>query len=414
LGYEGSDFARVNHENAMADQRYHLRFINIAHFIDHYVLLVFPTVVIGLESELKRSYAELIALSTACFVAFGLFSLPWGWLADHWSRRKIMAIFFFGCAISMAAAAAAPNVYWLGAALLLLGIFAAIYHPVGIPMLVTNARDRGRDFATNGVWGNFGVAFAPGITAALMAAAGWRSGFVIPAALCAIAGAAYLYFTSEEKDKAGSRTKIAEVPLTGSMMIMVFAFFALLAFSGGIVFNVLTIAIPKIVDERMAQDIPLVLLGSVATGVLLFGGIAQLTVGRLVSRYAPHVLLAVIGVLQVVGVAWAWLASGPLLLGALALSIAAIYAQVTVGDVVIARYTADAWRGRVFAVRFFLAFISSGLAVSLIAALHGKGGFGLVLITTAIFAMLFALATIAIAILANRAEARSPSAQPAE
>ncbi len=184
----------------------------------------------------------------------------------------------------------------------------------------------------------------------------------------------------------------------------------MLAFSGGIVFNILTIAIPKIVDERMAQDVPLILLGSVATGVLLFGGVAQLTVGRLVSRYAPHVLLAFIGVMQVVGVAWAYFASGPMLLGALALSIAAIYAQVTVGDVVIARYTADAWRGRVFAVRFFLAFISSGLAVSLIAALHGKGGFDLVLFMTAGFAILFAIATISIALLANRAEAKAPSA----
>jgi MFS family permease len=398
----------------MEETRNHLRFINVAHFIDHYVLLVFPTVVIGLEVALARSYAELIALSTACFVAFGLFSLPWGWLADHWSRRKIMAIFFFGCAVSMALAAAAPNVYWLAAALLLLGIFAAIYHPVGIPMLVTNATDRGRDFARNGVWGNFGVAFAPGITAALMAWTGWRAAFLIPAAVCAAVGIAYLYLTKEEKDKAGQRTKVAEVPLTGAMMVSVFAFFALLAFSGGIVFNILTIAIPKIVDERMAQEIPLVLLGSVATGVLLFGGAAQLTVGRLVSKFAPHILLAVIGVLQVIGVVWAYYASGPLLLGALALSIAAIYAQVTVGDIVIARYTADAWRGRVFAVRFFLAFISSGLAVALIAALHGHGGFGLVLIMTAIFAALFMVATIAISLLANRAESRLPSTQPAE
>ncbi len=398
----------------MEETRNHLRFINIAHFIDHYVLLVFPTVVIGLEVALARSYAELIALSTACFVAFGLFSLPWGWLADHWSRRKIMAIFFFGCAVSMALAAAAPNVYWLAAALLLLGIFAAIYHPVGIPMLVTNATDRGRDFARNGVWGNFGVAFAPGITAALMAWTGWRAAFLIPAAVCAAVGVAYLYLTKEEKEKAGQRTKVAEVPLTGAMMVSVFAFFALLAFSGGIVFNILTIAIPKIVDERMAQEIPLVLLGSVATGVLLFGGAAQLTVGRLVSKFAPHILLAVIGVMQVIGVVCAYYASGPLLLGALALSIAAIYAQVTVGDIVIARYTADAWRGRVFAVRFFLAFISSGLAVALIAALHGHGGFGLVLIMTAIFAALFMVATIAISLLANRAESRLPSTQPAE
>jgi MFS family permease len=359
----------------MEETRNHRRFINIAHFIDHYVLLVFPTVVIGLETALARSYAELIALSTACFVAFGLFSLPWGWLADHWSRRKIMAIFFFGCAVSMAAAAAAPNVYWLGAALLLLGIFAAIYHPVGIPMLVSVARDRGRDFATNGVWGNFGVALAPGITAALMATVGWRAAFVIPAVVCGAIGTAYLYLTAEEKDKAGQRTKVAEVPLKGGMMVAVFSFFALLAFTGGTVFNILTIAIPKIVDERMTQNVPLILLGSVATGVLLFGGVAQLTVGRLVSRYAPHILLAGIGVMP--------------------------------------RYTADAWRGRVFAVRFFLAFITSGLAVSLIAALHGKGGFDLVLIVTSIVAVLFAFATIAISVLANRAESQL-SAQPAE
>lgn len=396
----------------MEETRNHRRFINIAHFIDHYVLLVFPTVAIGLETTLSRSYAELIVLSTACFVAFGLFSLPWGWLADHWSRRKIMAIFFFGCAISLAAAAAAPNVYWLAAALLLLGIFAAIYHPVGIPMLVSVARDRGRDFATNGVWGNFGVALAPGVTAALIYWVGLRSAFLVPAIVCAIVGVAYLSLTEEETTKAGSRAKIAEVPLTGAMMVAVFAFFALLAFTGGTVFNILTIAIPKIIDERI-KDIPLVLLGSVATGVLLFGGVAQLTVGRLVSRFAPHILLAGIGVLQVVGVVWAYYATGSLLLAALAVSIAAIYAQVTVGDVVIARYTADAWRGRVFAVRFFLAFITSGLAVWLISSLLGRGGFDLVLIVTSVVAALFAFATIAISILANRAESNS-STQPAE
>lgn len=396
----------------MEETRNHRRFINIAHFIDHYVLLVFPTVAIGLETTLSRSYAELIVLSTACFVAFGLFSLPWGWLADHWSRRKIMAIFFFGCAISLAAAAAAPNVYWLAAALLLLGIFAAIYHPVGIPMLVSVARDRGRDFATNGVWGNFGVALAPGVTAALIYWVGLRSAFIVPAIVCAIVGVAYLFLTEEETTKAGSRAKIAEVPLRGAMMVAVFAFFALLAFTGGTVFNILTIAIPKIIDERI-KDIPLVLLGSVATGVLLFGGVAQLTVGRLVSRFAPHILLAGIGVLQVVGVVWAYYATGSLLLAALAVSIAAIYAQVTVGDVVIARYTADAWRGRVFAVRFFLAFITSGLAVWLISSLLGRGGFDLVLIVTSVVAALFAFATISISILANRAESNS-STQPAE
>jgi MFS family permease len=397
----------------MDEKRLNLRFINAAHFVDHYVLLVFPTVVLGLEVELARSYGELIALSTACFVAFGLFSLPSGWLGDHWSRRKMMAIFFLGCAVSLMAAAAAPNMVMLAVALLALGVFASIYHPVGVTVLVANARDRGRDFATNGVWGNLGVAFAPGITAVIAAALGWRAAFALPALVCIAIGLAFLLLTKESEDKPGERANVAEVPLTRAMMMAIFAFFAVVSFAGGLVFNTLTVALPKIVDERLAQEVPLALVGSVATVVLLFGGAAQLVVGRLVSRFSVHLLFAAIGLMQLAGIAWATFASGPALLLALAVSIAAIYAQVTVGDVVIARYTADAWRGRVFAVRFFLAFITSGLAVVMIAFLHGQGGFSMVLLLTAVCAALFAASVIGIAVLAARAESGA-RVQPAE
>lgn len=389
-------------------------FINAAHFIDHYVILIFPTVVIGLESELQRSYGELIALSTACFVAFGLFSLPWGWVGDHWSRRKLMALFFLGCAASLAAAAASPNMIFLAVALFVLGVFAAIYHPIGIPVLILHARDRGRDLARNGVFGNLGVAFAPGITAAIAVAFGWRAAFAVPALICAVIGFAYLAMTDESRDKVAERKQTAEVPLAFYVAVIMFGAFAVISFAGGLVFNIVTVAIPKIVDEKLAQDIPLALIGSVATFVLLFGGIAQLTVGRLVSIYPPHHLFVAIGAMQVAGLAWAMFASGPALIAALAIAIAAIYAQVTVADVVIARYTADSWRGRIYSVRFFLAFISSGAAIAIIAALHGWGGFFLVLGLTAVCAAVFAAATIVVALLANRAEAEVRGVQPAE
>ena len=398
----------------MDGSRRQLGFINAAHFVDHYVLLIFPTVVIGLETELSRSYSELIALSTACFVAFGLFSLPWGWIGDHWSRRKLMAIFFFGCAASLAAAAASPNMFWLAVALLALGVFAAIYHPVGIPVLISNARDRGRDLATNGVFGNLGVAFAPGITAAVAVTAGWRAAFILPAIVSGAIGVTYLLMTSERRDKQSGPAKGAEVPLAFYVAAAMFGAFAVISFAGGLVFNIVTVAMPKIVDEKLATDVPLTLIGSVATFVLLFGGAAQLTVGRLVSIYPPHILFVAIGVIQVLGLAWATVAGGPALIAALAIAIAGIYAQVTVGDVVIARYTADNWRGRIYAVRFFLAFISSGAAIGIIAALHGRGGFFLVLALTAACAAVFAVAAIVVAVLANRVESEVRAAQPAE
>ena len=104
-------------------------------------------------------------------------------------------------------------------------------------------------------------------------------------------------------------------------------------------------------------------------------------------------------------------ASGVTLLFALAFTMAAIYGQITVNDLIIARYTADAWRARIYAVRYFLTFMVSGVAVSMIALLYGRGGFGLVLGATALIAMGFLVAAVLIAVLANGVEKARP-AQP--
>src|SRR5262249_8786427 len=151
-------------------------------------LLIFPAVVIGLETVFKRPYAELIGLSTAAFVAFGVFSLPAGWLADRWSRRKMMALFYFGCAVSLVAAGLAPTPLMLAIAMLGLGTFAAIYHPVGMAMLIDVSKARPRTLAFNGVCGNLGVTLAAGISTTLAAWIHWRAAFLVPAAVCLAAG----------------------------------------------------------------------------------------------------------------------------------------------------------------------------------------------------------------------------------
>jgi len=88
---------------------------------------------------------------------------------------------------------------------------------------------------------------------------------------------------------------------------------------------------------------------------------------------------------------------------------------VTVNDMVIARYTADAWRGRIYAVRYFLIFITSGAGVALIAFLHGRGGFDLVLAATAGVAAILVLGVLGIVAVVNGAEGkRARLAQPAE
>ncbi|HZP71557.1 MAG TPA: MFS transporter [Pseudolabrys sp.] len=395
-------------------RRRSIAFLNWAHAIDHFVLLIYPTVVIGLETVYERSYSELIALSSTAFVAFGVFSLPAGWLADRWSRRNMMAAFYVGCGLSLAAAGLAPNLTTLAIAMFALGMFASIYHPVGMAMLIEASKARGRTLAFNGVCGNLGVSLAAGISAALTTWLGWRAAFYVPAVLLVATGIVYVWLTPGDRHHAKTRETSPAVPLTPRLAVMLFGLFIVIALSAGLTFNVLTIALPKIVDERLSRDIPLLLVGSIATAVLVCGALAQLIVGRVVEWVQPHTIFAVVTGLGFLGNLWAAYAGGIALLIALAIAIAAIYGQVTVNDMIMARYTADAWRGRVYAVRYFLLFISAGAAIGMISLLHETGGFVLVLGVNAVIALLLFVATLALVAMIVSIEGKQRKPQPAE
>ena len=395
-------------------RRRSIAFLNWAHALDHFVLLIYPTVVIGLEVIYKRPYAELIALSTAAFVAFGVFSLPAGWLADRWSRRNMMAAFYIGCGVSLAGIAASPNLLMLAVAMFALGVFAAIYHPVGMPMLLEASRAQGRSVAFNGVCGNLGAALAAGIAAAIASWFGWRAAFLVPALVCIATGVAYVMLVPDDRHRTASRKTTADVVLSQRAALIMFALYIVISLAGGLTFNTISIALPKIVDERLGEGVPLLAVGSLATAVFMCGAVAQIVVGRLVEYIKPYQLFAVIVTLQFLGILWAANTSGMTLLLALALTMAAIYGQVTVGDLVIARYTADAWRGRVYAVRYFLTFVSSGAAVSIIAFLYSRGGFDLLLMTVAGIAAVFLIGVVGIVLLVSGVERARRVALPAE
>jgi len=405
--------SKARHTADDRDRRRSIAFLNWAHAIDHFVLLIYPTVVIGLEVVYQRSYSELIALSSTAFIAFGVFSLPAGWLADRWSRRNMMAAFYIGCGLSLAAAGLAPNLTTMAVAMFALGMFAAIYHPVGMAMLIEATNARGRSLAFNGVCGNLGVSLAAGISAALATWVSWRAAFYVPAVLFVLTGIVYLWVTPDDRHQAKSRVSAPAVPLTPRLAVMLFGLFIVIALSAGLTFNVLTIALPKIVDERLSRDLPLLFVGSIATAVLVCGALAQLTVGRLVEWVPPHVIFAIVTGLGFLGNLWAAYTSGTALLVALAIAVAAIYGQVTVNDMIMARYTADAWRGRVYAVRYFLLFISAGAAIGMSSLLHETGGFALVLGVNAVIALLLFVTTLALVAMIISVEGRQRT-QPAE
>ncbi|WP_201865129.1 MFS transporter [Microvirga soli] len=361
-----------------------ITFVNIAHALDHFVLLIYPTAVIAIAAERQLSYDSLISLSTGAFVAFGLFSLPMGWIADRVGRRNLLGIFFGGCGIACLGLSTANSSVMFGIWLFVLGLFSAIYHPIGSTALVTHTSHLGRDLGINGVWGNLGAAFASGITALLAASLGWRAAFIFPGLTCLLAGIAFIILVPGDGDPHGkSGSARAEIPVTRPMTL--FLLFAAAIVAGGMTFNITTIALPKIIDERAGTTLPLVVIGSLATLVFVFGALTQLLMGRLVDRYTLPRIFVGLTILQPLGLGLAALTSGIPMLAGLVLAMAAIYGQVVVNDAMVARYVPAQYRARAFSVRYFLGFTTSGLAVPLIALLHGMSGFTLVLSMAATF-----------------------------
>jgi MFS family permease len=353
-------------------------FVNIAHAFDHFVLLIYPTAVIAIAAETGLDYARLIALSAGAFVAFGLCSLPMGWIADRFGRRNLLLVFFIGYGLSCFAVAGARGEVALTATLLTLGVFSAIYHPVGSAMLVTHARELGKSLGWNGVWGNLGAASASATTAALTYAFGWRFAFLVPGLACLACGLAFAALVPGDGEPAVRKSGAgAAVDFRNPLLLV--GIFAVAIVAGGMTFNITTIALPKVIDERLGAALPLAAIGSLATLVFTLGALTQLAVGRLIDRVSLARIFVVLSLFQPLGLIIAAMTSGLALLAGLTLVTAAIYGQVVVNDAMVARYVPAHLRARAFGVRYFLGFTVSGLAAPAIAGLHGIGGFPLVL-----------------------------------
>ena len=354
-----------------------IAFVNAAHTVTHYSLLILPTAVLAMATPGGRfgaAYGPILALATGMFVLYGLFSLPQGWIAQRVGRPALMTVFFVGTGLSMVATAFAGSPVTLALALAATGLFAAIYHPIGTAMLVDAAGDRpGRAIGINGVFGNVGVALAPVATAFLASQAGWRAAFLVPGLVCIGLGIAWLRLPTPEATAHHAARVFPEIPrhLVRRAVIVLL----LIAVVSGLVFNAFTLLLPKLIEERLGNDprmLPLV--GSAAFVATLCGALTQFTVGRMIDRMTLKRVFLPISVLLVPGLVAVSYAQGWVVVPMAALVSAAIFGQVTVNETMTARYISPALRTRMYSVRFFVGFLGAAAAAPVVAWLHERTG----------------------------------------
>ncbi|MEQ8702175.1 MAG: MFS transporter [Bauldia litoralis] len=373
--------------------RLHFAFLNAGHFFDHLFMLVYATVAaLALTKEWNLSYAELIPYATPGFVAFGVCAIPAGWLADKWSRHGMMAIFFIGIGASSIVTALAQSPLAIGAGLLAIGVFAAIYHPVGLALVVADRARTGMALAVNGVFGNLGVACAALIAGFLIDNAGWRAAFVWPGVVSIAVGLAYVTLIARGRRRAGAGSGAAKraparaaVALPRRELMRAFGVVLVSTAIGGLVFQSTTFALPKVFDERLgALAVSATLIGWYAFVVFALAALGQLVVGFLVDRYSLRSVFMTVAALQAVLLfAMIQLDGWAALLIATAFMLA-VFGQIPINDVLVGRIAHSDWRSRVYAMRYIVTFSVMALSVPMIAWIYAVWGFGTLFMVLAV------------------------------
>jgi MFS family permease len=280
----------------------------------------------------------------------------------------------------------------LALSLPLLGLFAAIYHPVGTAMLVANADKLGRTIGVNGVWGNMGVAAAAITTGTLTQYLGWRWAFAVPGIASIGLGIVFHLMVPNQtaQKKAATRGNAA---LPRSVIVHAFSVLVLVAASGSVVFQAVTNSMPKVFDERFSLlgGSPF-WIGVLVAAVYVIGAMAQLIVGHFVDRHPLRTVFLPLSLIQGPCLFLAaWAQDWAMLALATAITFG-IFGQVTINDAMVARYTDQAWRARAYAFRYVVSFSAGACAIPLVALLHERaGGFTVTFLVLAAFgSMVFA------------------------
>ena len=381
----------------MSRDRLSFLFLNVGHFLDHLFMLIFATVAaLRLAEEWGMSYAALIPYATPGFVAFGICAIPAGWIADKWSRQGMMIIFFIGIGASSVATALASTPLEIALGLFAIGVFAAIYHPVGLAMVVHGRKKTGIPLAINGVFGNLGVAAAALLTGYLIDTGGWRNAFVLPGVVSIGLGLAYAAFVWAGRRSqaaldtgAGAAGKAAAgvSSIERATFVRVLSIIVFTTAVGGLIFQSTTFALPKIFDERLTDiAASATAVGGWAFLVFAVAALAQLVVGYLVDHHSVRTVFAFVAGLQAAFFALMYQLTG---VAALIVSVAfmlVVFGQIPINDVLVGRITKSEWRSRVYSIRYIVTFSVMASTLPLIAGIHASWGFGALFVIMAVAA----------------------------
>ena len=380
-------------------------YINISHFLDHFIMLIFAKAAFDAGRNFGFRYDEIIIYGAVGFVLFGGIAPVAAQLADRFSRSLLMVIFHFGLGLGAILAGLSQSILQLTLAIGVIGVFAAIYHPVGIAMLIKSNKVIGFRLGINGVFGNMGVAAAPLITGLLLTVGDWRLCFVVPGLFCLAYGVAFAKALKHDHDTT-TKVRASAAQSFAPNWRRALAALALSTASGGFIFGAMTFVVPRYFEVSMTNlSTSVAVTGLLASLVYAVASFSQIAIGWLIDRYSPKNVLLTMAVGQVVFIYLAAQYNDLALFVAMLLAMSFVFGQIPITDTILARYVPDAWRARVLSVKFMLN-LSIGASVLPICGLILKTGYTMATLFTLMSAIAILIVVAAIVLPQQKSDQR--------
>jgi MFS family permease len=343
--------------------------VGLSHATNHFVMLVFPAVLLLVQAEFGLGYAGLGVLATINFLCYGLPALPAGMLADRFGGERILAMWLAGSSVTCLGIGFASGPWSLGIGLAALGCFASLHHPAGSGLLVELRPRLGakmsRAFGRSGILGNLGLAGAPVLAAAIGVHWGWRAAFFVSA----IPGLAFALplWRHPRLGSTGAAPRVAREPLRNTLTLPLLLLFGLETLMGFVLQGFSTFLPAHLAGHAGVAAITAAQVrrgGAFASLALLFGGLGHFVAGRLMGRRHPEALFLAAVSTSTLCLFGMGAADGPLLVVFSIVFSFAYFALGTISNTFMAMHTRPGLGGTVFGVTFSLAFGFGSLASS--------------------------------------------------
>lgn len=356
-----------------------------SHLSVHAFMLTFPSLFLVIQQEFAVGLDTLGFMATAAAFMFGLGAIPAGWLEGRLGGRRLLLLYQTGTLVAGLMVSLAGSVTTLLGGLILLGLFASIYHPAGLTLISRRVPGLSRGMAIHGIFGSAGSALGPILATTIATLLSWRSAYAALALFNGLLALITLSLIPPARKQSPPTTEANQVVRTNKPALLYYYSTAVLmgfAYAGFSTFLPAHFALHT--NHLLVTLSPTLKAGLFTSLVFGAGILGQYLGGILGDRYHRPTLLVWVVALNLPLFFLMGFTSN-LSLVALGLLLGIVHFNFQpVGNSLVSEFTHSRVRGLGYGIGFFLSFGVGSLAAALSGIIAERVGTALVFPTLGI------------------------------